>query len=188
MWSQRVRFSSQNLMVLAGGSGLSIFLQIVCFFVWRSRLRALIKKVNRQCIGCFCRCSSGFSFVLLTLLVNLRGAPQEPEGAETCVKPCSCGTVSMYLFFFRCSSGLPLVFLKFRVTPWGAPQEPEEAPSSPPSSPHSMPPSLQRCSWVLWCSEALAGASDSSVVSAGASVFAGTVVLISMTLVIRTAW
>ena len=80
---------------------------------------------------------------------------------------------------------MPLVLLKFRVTPWGAPQEPEEAPSSPPSSPHSMSPSLQRCSWVLWCSEALAGASDSSVVSAGASVLAGTVVLISMTVVIH---
>ena len=133
MWSQRVRFSSQNPMVLAGGSGLSILLQIVCFFVWRSRLRALIKKVNRQCIGCFCRCSSGFSFVLLTLLVNLRGAPQEPEGAETFVKPCSCGTVSMYLFFS--------VLLWIAACPLKIPCDPLGSPSRARGG--SLQPSLQ---------------------------------------------
>ena len=105
------------------------------------------------------------------------GEPLQSPRRPKHVKPYRCGTVLMYLFF-RCSSGFPFALLKFRAIPWGAPQEPEEAPSSPSSSPPCMPSSLQRCSCFLWCSQALEGASDSSVVSAGASVLAGTVVLV----------
>lgn len=98
-----------------------VFWQITCFFVLRSRLRARIQKVNQPYIGCFCRCSFGFVFVLLAFLVHPRGAPEEPEEAETCMKPCSCATVLIYLCFS--------VLLWISVSPHQVPCDPLGSPS-----------------------------------------------------------